>query len=258
MKNKCVLITGAVRNTGLATAEKFLREGWTVFITSRDRQEAEEKAKELSDKYGQACFGLEYTPLHAKEEVEGLYKEISEMGYTVNCVVCNAAHLGLSQDALEVELDEWEEVLLTNVTGYFATARTAAREMIHAGVSKEGSIVFVGSINYRNAIPGRSAYVASKGAIYSMAKALALDFAPYGIRVNCLMPGPIWTTRYDADPEKAAKKAEPVPIGRVSTTEEIAEGIYYFATEKSGNATGAGLIIDGGLDCITASVDAFV
>ncbi len=253
-KQPCALITGAVRNTGLAAARKFLREGWSVFITSRNGQEAEKKAKELSEEFGQTCIGLSYTPFNAKEEAEYLFRRIAALGYFVQCAVCNAANLGLSQDALEVPLDEWEEVLLTNVTGYFATARTAAREMIRENAAKHGTIVLIGSINYRNAIPDRSAYVASKGAIYAMTKALALDFAPFGIRVNCLMPGPIWTTRYDADPEKAKKKAKPVPIGRVSTTEEIAEGIWFLATDQSGNATGSGLIIDGGLDC-SAAID---
>ena len=252
MNNKCVLITGAVINTGLATAKKFLSEGWTVFITSRNEKEAEDRAKQLSKEYSQPCFGLGYTPLRAKEEIENLYKKIEDLGYVVNVVVCNAANLGLSQDALEVDPNEWEDVLLTNVTGYFATASVGAIQMIRADKSENGSIVFVGSINYRNAIPARSAYVASKGAIYAMTKALALDYAPYGIRVNCVMPGPIWTTRYDADPEKARKKAQPIPIGRVSTTKEIAQAIFYLATEQSGNMTGSGLVIDGGLDSSSA------
>lgn len=256
--NKCVLITGAVRNTGLAAAKKFLSEGWTVFITSRDGEEALKKANELSAEYGQNCFGLAYSPRNAKEEIESVFEEIHSKGFTVNSVVCTAADLGLAQDSLNVDVDAWEDVLLTNITGYFAPARTAAREMIKAGCAKDGSIVFIGSINFRDAIPGRSAYVASKGAIYSMTKALAIDFAPYGIRVNCVMPGPIWTSRYDADPAKAAKKAKPIPLGRVSRTEDIAESIYFFASEKSGNATGSGLIVDGGIDSISAGLEAFI
>lgn len=258
MNDKCVLITGGIRNTGLACAKKFLSEGWTVFITSRNGEEASEKAEELSALYGQNCFGLHYSPRDAKEEIEGLFKQISDRNCIIRCVVCTAADLGLAQDALKVDVDAWENVLLTNVVGYFAPARTAAREMIKANITSDGAIVFIGSINFRDTIPGRSAYVASKGAIYSMTKALALDFAPYGIRVNCIMPGPIWTSRYENDPVKAAKKAEPVPLGRVSRTEEIAESVYFFAGSKSGNATGAGLIIDGGIDSISAGVSSFL
>ena len=249
-ERKCVLVTGAVRNSGLGIAKKFLQEGWTVFITSRNADDARKKADELTEKYGVPCYGLGYSPLHAKEECEGLFAQVAERGYVLDCVVCNAADLGLNQDALTVDLQDWENVLLTNVMGYYVPARLAAREMIRAG--KKGSIVFIGSINYRNAIPKRSAYVASKGAILSMTKGLALDFAPHGIRVNCVMPGPIWTSRYDADPVKAARKAEVVPLGRVSTTAEIGSSVYFFATEQSGNATGSGLIIDGGLDSVVS------
>ena len=258
MQNKCVLITGATVNTGLECAKTFLSQGYTVFITSRNQKNAQKTAQQLSKEYNQKCFGWGFSPLHAKEQVEELYKNIEKLGYAVDVVVCNAADLGLDQDVLNVDIDEWNNVLVTNVTGYFATAKQGAKQMISSGKNKNASIVLVGSINYKNAIPNRSAYVASKGAILSLTKALALDFAPYGIRVNCVMPGPIWTTRYDADPQKAIKKAQPVPMGRVSTTKEIAQAIFYFATNQSGNATGTGLIIDGGLDCSCACEHAFI
>lgn len=247
---KSVLVTGATTNSGLAIAEKFLSEGWTVFITSREKEKAEAKAKELTEKYNHPCYGLGFQPLRAKNEGPVLFEKIREMGYVLDCVVCNAANLGLNQDALTVDLQDWEDVILTNIMGYFVPARLAAKAMVEAGKGQTGTVVFIGSINYRDAIPGRSAYVATKGAIRSMTKALALDFAPYGIRVNCVMPGPIWTTRYDADPAKAARKASVVPLGRVSTTADIANCVWFFATEASGNATGAGLIVDGGLDCV--------
>jgi len=247
---KCALVTGAVRNTGLAAAEKFLQEGWTVIITSRSAGEAEEKAAELTEKYGRPCYGYQYTPLTAEESCEELFSKIDSLGLTVDAVVCCAADLGLNQDALTVDIKTWTNVVTTNVIGYFAPARAAALRLIEA--KKPGTVVFIGSINCRDAIPHRSAYVASKGAIRSMTKGLALDFAPYGIRVNCIMPGPIWTTRYDADPEKAARKASVVPLGRVSQASEIANAIYFFSTDASGNATGSGLVIDGGLDSVVA------
>lgn len=83
-----------------------------------------------------------------------------------------------------------------------------------------------------------------------MTKALAIDLAPCGIRVNCVMPGPIWTSRYDADPIKAARKADPIPLKRVSTGDEIAEAVFFLSNPTSGTMTGAGMIIDGGLDSI--------
>jgi len=256
-KNKCALVTGAVRNTGLTVAKRFLAEGWTVFITSRNGEEATAKAAELSTEYNSPCWGLKYSPLDAKAEIEGLFAKIAEKGCTVNAVVCAATDLGLNQDALECDPEDWEKVFFTNMTGYFAPAKVAAREMIKAGCSEGGTIVFIGSINFRNCIPGRSAYVASKGGIYSMTKALAIDLAPYGIRTNCIMPGPIWTSRYDADPIKAARKAEPIPLKRVSTGGEIADAAYYLSTPSSGTMTGAGMIIDGGLDSVSPGYELY-
>lgn len=250
-EKKSVLITGAVRNTGLGIAEKFLQEGWTVFITSRNECEAQKKAAELAEKYAQPCYGLGYNPLNAKEEGEALFQAVAEKGYVLDSLVCNAADLGLQQDPLTIDLQTWENVLVTDVVGYFVPARIAAREMVRAG--KAGTIVFIGSINCRDALPRRSAYCASKGAIRSMTKALALDFAPYGIRVNCLMPGPIWTTRYDAmDPQEAERREKLVPLGKASTAAQIAGGVFFFATDASGNATGSGLVMDGGMDSMVA------
>ncbi len=247
---KVALITGATVNTGLAIAERFLKEGWVVFITGRPGDNAKETAQMLSEKYGSECYGLEYTPLYARTEGEALVKSITDMGYCPDVFVGNAANLGLDQNALTCDVQDWEEVLITNVMGYFVPARAVANAQIAAGKSQRGSIVFIGSVNAINTIPGRSAYTASKGAILSMTKGLALDFAPHGTRVNCVMPGPIWTDRYDRNPAQAARKADALPLKRVSTTEEVANCVYFFATEASGNATGSSMVIDGGLTSI--------
>ena len=251
-ENRSVLVTGGVRNTGLAVAEKFLSEGWTVFITSRNAADAEEKAAELSEKYGRECYGLGYDPLKAAEEGEQLFEKIKEKDYVIDSLVCTAADLGRWQNPLTVDVQAWQDTLLTNVVGYFVPARIAAREAIAAGKSKTTTMVFIGSINCQDALPDRSAYVASKGAIRSMTKALALDFAPYGIRVNCLMPGAIWTTRYDNEysPEEAVKRAKVIPLNTITTTAQVAGGVYFYATEASGTCTGSSLIMDGGIDSI--------
>lgn len=249
---RSVLVTGAVRNTGLAVAEKFLQEGWTTFITSRNEEEAEKKAKELSAKYGAECFGLGFNPLNAAEEGETLFEKIKEKDYVIDTLVCTAADLGRWQNPLTVDVQAWQNTLVTNVVGYFVPARIMAREAIAAGKSKAATIVFIGSINCQDALPDRSAYVASKGAIQSMTKALALDFASYGIRINCIMPGAIWTTRYETEysAEEAAKRAAIIPLNTITTPAQVAGGVYFFATESSGTCTGASLIMDGGITSI--------
>lgn len=250
---KCALVTGAVRNTGLGIVKKFLSEGIPTFITSRVAEDAEKTAKELAEEFNTPCFGLAFSPRNAKEETEQLFDQILRKGYYVDSLVCNAADLGRFMDPLTVEADKWEDVLLTNVLGYFLPARTAAKQMIEYGDPKSGTIVLIGSINYKNALPERSAYVTSKGAIRSMAKALAIDFGKYGIRVNCIAPGPIWTTRYDeCDVEETERRRNLVPLKSISTKEQIGNVAWFLSTEMSQNMTGSVVVVDGGMDCLVA------
>ena len=118
-------------------------------------------------------------------------------------------------------------------------ARCAAQAMIGAG--KKGSVVFVGESCFRSAIPGYCALVSSMGALRSLARGLALDFARHGIRVNCVMSGPA-----------AGREVRPGPggIGSPATPEQIAGAVWFFASGQAGNATGASLTIDGGADCL--------
>ncbi len=243
---KSVLITGAVRNTGFDIAEVFAKNGYHVFVASRQKEDAVITAQKLTDAYGVECFGVRLDPGDLSC-IEPTFQEIKNSGYVLDTVVLNAASQGLEHDPLTVNMEDWASVLQTNVIGGFLCARASANAMIQA--HKKGTIVFVGSIVYRNAIKHRSAYIASKGAILSLTKALAVDLGEYGIRVNCLIAGPIYTDRYDRISEdERQKRNNAIPIGAVSTGRDIAGGVFFLATEASGNATGSGLVIDGGID----------
>lgn len=251
--SKCILITGAVRNSGLGMARKFLKEGWQVVITSRVEADAQAKAKELTEEFGTPCYGFGYSPANAKESVQTLFEKIENAGLELDSIICNAANLGRWMNPLEVSAEDWIEVLETNVVGYFLPARLAARQMIRTGKAKQGTIIFVGSINYMDALPDRSAYVASKGAVRSMTKALAIDFGKYGIRVNCIAPGPIWTNRYEEmDPAEAEQRRKLVPLQTITTKENMGEIAWFLANETSQNMTGSVMVVDGGMDCMIA------
>ena len=248
---KTVLITGAVRNSGLGIARKFLSEGWNVVITSRSEADAQAKAKELTEEFGTTCYGFGFSPLDAIEETPILFEKLKNAGIVLDSLVCNAADLGRWMNPLTVDAKDWANVLNTNVVGYFLPAREAARQMVEHEI--QGTIIFIGSINYKDALPDRSAYVASKGAIRSMTKALAIDFAKYGIRVNCIAPGPIWTNRYEEmDPAEAEQRRKLVPLQTISTAENIGNIAYFLAGEQSQNMTGSVMIVDGGMDCLVA------
>lgn len=251
--SKCILITGAVRNSGLGMARKFLKEGWTVVITSRVEADAQAKARELTEEFGTPCYGFGYSPAEAKESAQELFEKIENAGLELDSVICNAANLGRWMNPLEVAAEDWTQVLMTNVVGYFLPARLAAQQMIRTGKAKQGTIIFVGSINYMDALPDRSAYVASKGAVRSMTKALAIDFGKYGIRVNCIAPGPIWTNRYEEmDPAEAEQRRSLVPLQTITTKENMGEIAWFLANETSQNMTGSVMVVDGGMDCMIA------
>lgn len=248
---KSVLITGAVRNSGLGIARKFLKEGWQTVITSRNEEDAKKAAAELQAEFGIPCFGFGYSPLDALTDTDVLFDKINEAGIELDSVVCNAADLGRWMDPLTVDPIAWQNVIITNVMGYFMVAREAVKQMIKNRRAKGATVVFVGSINYKDALPERSAYVASKGAIASMTKALALDFAEYGVRVNCLAPGAIWTTRYDEmDVKEAEARRNKIPLKEFSTKETMGEQAYFLATGASFPMTGSVLIVDGGSDAV--------
>lgn len=248
---KSVLITGAIRNSGLGIARKFLSQGWQTVITSRNEEDAKNCAKELEKEFGVKCYGFGYSPLNALTDAEKLFDKIENAGIQLDSVVCNAADLGRWMDPLTVDPQAWANVLNTNVVGYFMPVRYAVKQMIKNNKAKGATVVLMSSINYITALSERSAYVASKGAICSMTKALALDFAKYGVRVNCLAPGAIWTERYDElDKEELDRRLSTIPLGQTSTKENMGENVFFLASEKSHPMTGSVVIVDGGASSI--------
>lgn len=248
---KSVLIIGGERNSGLGIARKFLSEGWQTVITSRNDAEIKAVASELEKEFSVPCHGFRFSPLDAITDTQILFDKIEEAGIEVDALVCVAADLGRWMDPLTVDPQAWVNVLHTNVLGYFMPARYAVSQMIRTGKAKGAAIVFVSSINYITALPERSAYVASKGAICSMTKALAIDFGKYGVRVNCIAPGPIVTDRYDGlDDDELDRRRASIPLGEFSTKETMGKNVYFLASDASSPMSGSVMIVDGGISSI--------
>ena len=248
---KSVLIIGGERNSGLGIARKFLSEGWTTVITSRAEDKIKTLAAKLAKEFSTPCYGFGYSPLDAITDTDVLFAEIEKEKIELDAVVCVAADLGRWMDPLTVDAEAWANVLHTNVLGYFVPAREAVKQMIRTGRAKGATIVFVSSINYITALPERSAYIASKGAICSMTKALAIDFGKYGIRVNCLAPGAIITDRYDGlSEEEYERRRSAIPFGEFSTKETMGENAYFLASSASAPMSGSVIIVDGGMSSI--------
>lgn len=241
--NKSVFITGATVNTGLGIAEKFAKEGYNLFLGSRNAENAEKTAKELSEKYGVFAKGYGMK-IFDEENVKTIFADIKNLGYSIDCLVLNAANLGIRQQFFDVSVEEFMEVINTNIGWNFMLAREAAKQMREKG---GGSIVFVNSNTAYRAIPDRIAYSASKSGALGMMRALALDLGKYNIRVNAVLPGMIKTDRWENNYNDCRNAlSNYTPLGDIADFEDIANAVWYFGSGDSKNTTGAELTVDGG------------
>ena len=241
--NKSVFITGAVVNTGFGIAEKFAKEGYDLFLGSRNEEKAVEAAKILSEKYGVFAKGYSMK-VFSEENVIEIFDDIKKQGYLIDCVVLNAANLGIKQQIFTVPIEEFMDVINTNMGWNFMIARQAAIQMTE---KNNGSIVFVNSNTAYRAIPDRIAYSASKSGVLGMMRAMALDLGKYNIRVNAVLPGMIKTDRWENNYNDCRNVLSNfTPLGDIADFEDIANAVYYFASDDSKNVTGAELTVDGG------------
>jgi NAD(P)-dependent dehydrogenase (short-subunit alcohol dehydrogenase family) len=166
-------------------------------------------------------------------------------------VLCNNAGIGSTADAVSCSLEEWERVFAVNVRGVFLGTRAALPHMLKAG---RGAIVNTASVAGLVGLRDRAAYCASKGAVISFTKQVAVQYAGTGVRCNCVCPGTVdspWVGRLldatdDAEAARAALVARQ-PIGRLGRPDEIAKAIAYLASDDAEFVTGAAWVIDGGL-----------
>ncbi len=240
---KSVFITGATVNTGLGIAEKFAKEGYNLFLGSRNAENAEKTAKELSEKYGVYAKGYGMK-IFDEENTKEIFKDKKNSGYSVDTLVLNAANLGIRQQFFDVSIDDFMNVINTNIGWNFMLSREAAIQMKENG---GGSIVFVNSNTAYRAIPDRIAYSASKSGALGMMRALALDLGKYNIRVNAVLPGMIKTDRWESNYNDCRSAlSNYTPLGDIADFEDIANAVWYFGSDNSKNTTGAELTVDGG------------
>lgn len=241
---KSVFITGATVNTGFGIAEKFAKEGYHVFIGSRSAESAATAATKISGKYGVYAKGYKADPTMSEEELKTIFDDMKREGYLLDCLVLNAANLGIRQEFLTVSVEEFSDVIYTNMIWNFILVRQAALHMMEKG---KGSIVFVNSNTAYRVIPDRIAYSASKSGALGMMRALAFDLGKYNIRVNAVLPGMIKTDRWESNYNNCREAlSNYTPLGDIADFEDIANAVYYFGGEDSKNTTGAELVVDGG------------
>ena len=233
---KVVLVTGAGHGIGRAIAERFGSEGALVAVNDLHEDRAREVAANIPEATGIAA------DVSSKAQVDAMFDQLLDRFGTIDVLVNNAGDIYAARHFLEGDEAWWDHVLGVNLKGAFLCSLRAAHVMARKG---SGSIIHMSSGGATRAHRGNVAYDASKGGIEAMTRAMALDLAPYGVRVNAVVPGLIRT--YDIDDALAAERGQVVPMGRLGDAEELAGPTVFLATEDARYITGACLVVDGGV-----------
>ncbi|XP_049311388.1 uncharacterized oxidoreductase TM_0325-like [Bactrocera dorsalis] len=246
LAGKVVIVTGASSGIGAATAEAFAKQGSKVVLTGRN--EANLKATETACKAANSEVELLLIAADVTTDAEKIIKATIDKFGQLDVLVNNAG-VGESGSILDVEVDQFDRVMNTNLRSVFLLTKYAAPHL----VKTQGNIVNVSSVAGLRSFPGLSVYGSSKAALEQFTRCIALDLAPKNVRVNAVSPGVIVTnilTRLGMSAEDYAKFLEHSKtthaLGRVGVVKEVADAIIFLASDSSSFITGATLPIDGG------------
>ncbi|MEE4015470.1 SDR family oxidoreductase [Roseibium sp. FZY0029] len=239
MTQKLALVTGAARGIGLATTKLFLQEGWQVAMIDRDEPALEEASKGLDGAKAFVC------DVSQPEAVDRLITDVMATFGRIDALVNNAgvADFGPIEDT---SFARWRTVMETNLDGVFLMSQAATPAL----KASRGAIVNIASISGLRASTLRVAYGTSKAAVIHLTKQQAAELGEYGIRANCVCPGPVRTKLAMAvhTPEIIAAYHDAIPLNRYGSEGEIGEVIVFLCSAKASYVTGQVISSDGGFE----------
>jgi NAD(P)-dependent dehydrogenase (short-subunit alcohol dehydrogenase family) len=243
--HKIALVTGAARGIGLATAKRFLSEGWRVALLDIDAETLDKAMAELAQPEATLALACDVSDPAA---VAVAFAALTIRFGRLDALVNNAG-TAVFKPLLETSYEEWQRVLAVNLTGPFLTTQLAAPLMAD---TDGGAIVNITSISGLRASTLRVAYGTSKAGLAHLTKQQAAELAGLGIRVNAVAPGPVDTAMAKAvhSPEIRADYHDVIPLNRYGLEEELAEAIFFLCSDKASYITGQVLAVDGGFDAV--------
>jgi NAD(P)-dependent dehydrogenase (short-subunit alcohol dehydrogenase family) len=244
LDGKAALVTGGNRGLGKQMAQALAEAGAEVAIVSRRADEAKAAAAEIATSTSHICrgYGCDVT---AAPQVESLVGEVLKDFGKVDVLVNNAG-VNIRGAIEKLSLEDFQRVQDTNVTGPWLLCRALAT---HFKERRSGRVINVGSTLSVVSMPDRTPYATSKGAVLQLTRTLALEWGPFGVTVNCIMPGPFATEMNQsllADPKVYQDFIARVPLGRWGNLNEIGGLVVFLAGDASSFITGAAIAIDGG------------
>jgi len=245
LAGKISLITGAGQNIGRAMAHRFAAEGSAVAVIDLHAERAGRVTAEITNGGGRAMAII--ADVTDEASVEATVSRVLEEWGRLDVLVNNVAAT-VNTGLLDTTVDDWERVFAVTVRSQFLCGRSAARAMIDGGI--RGAIVNVASTSGHRGIRNKIAYAAAKGAVLNLTRAMAIELASHGIRVNTLTPtqtgSPVGVADEDVLVGRAGD-AKGIPIGRFGRPEDQAAAALFLASDEAGFVTGAELVCDGGL-----------
>ena len=240
LKNKIALITGGANGIGLATTERFAREGAKIILW-----DVSDKGNDVADRLREDGHEIIFQKVSVTnmDEVQSSVVAAKEQFGRIDILINNA---GITRDRTLVNMtnQEWDDVISVNLTGVFNCTRAVAPIMKEQNygriVSASSNVAIRGNF-------GQTNYVATKSAIIGMTKVWAMELGRYNITVNCIAPGYITTAMTEAMPEKVRTESIPlIPLGKWGVPDDIANGYLYLASDEASFVSGICLTIDGG------------
>jgi NAD(P)-dependent dehydrogenase (short-subunit alcohol dehydrogenase family) len=247
LSGKVAIVTGGAMGIGEACARRLSSAGASVAILDQNEAAGARTAADVRNTGGSCDFCR--CDISKSDEVERCVRDVVAKHHTIDILVSNAGiqHYG---DVITTPEIDWDHVMAVNLKGCYLAAKFAVPHMLAHG----GAIVVLGSVQSFTAIKNSVAYVTSKHAVLGLTRAMALDYAQNGIRVNCVCPGTIdtpmlhWAASLSPNPESVIRTCDRMhALGRIGKPEEVADAVLYLVSPMSSFITGAALVVDGGM-----------
>ncbi len=253
LKGKVAVITGASSGIGKAIAKLFAQHGARVAVVAGRNKDAVDLLSEDIHASGGEAVALQ-CDVSREDQVKTLFDKIISSYHKIDILVNSAGIIGPAVPLDKMALSDWDRVFQVNVSGMFLCCKHCIPRMVD---TQSGSIINLSSTAGLRASLISPCYSATKGAIISLTKSLALLYAPNGLRINCICPGTIETPMLENffNQEQDLHQREVLrerfinrhPIGRFGTAEEVAQAALYLASDASSFVTGINLVVDGGI-----------